>query len=223
MVSTAVPSVAADRRERAELWVDDLRWHRKMFQDSRFRWTSEHVMAIVTRYTGGQLDFTTVRHLELLHQYQLELLDYSCQTRDAMADPLRRANQTLGGNWEPTAEALGLTMIDCKVAVWFAVGASQEQRTNVNIERVLRRLPFANPLIEAWELKQLWRMYESAADILEDTICDLAEELQPTRPVEFLVTATDTVSPAGLQQRISTAREQRGKPGDTRRLPVQTF
>jgi hypothetical protein len=30
---------AAERRERAEVWLDDLRWHRHMCKESRFRWT----------------------------------------------------------------------------------------------------------------------------------------------------------------------------------------
>jgi len=224
VVSSAhTSSVGAERRARGEMWVDDLCWHQQMFKRARFRWTGEHVMAIVTRYTSGQLDFTTVRDLELLHRYQLELLDYSCQARDALAERLPAVNETLGGCWEPTAQALGLTVIDCKAAVWFAAGTTPNQRTNLNVRRVLEYVPFRNPLIEAWELKQLWRMYEAAADVFEDTICDLVEELRDSRPIDVLVQATDTLSSAGLQQRIRTAREERGRSEDPRRMPTQAF
>jgi len=36
------------------------------------------------------------------------------------------------------------------------------------------------------------RMYEAAANMLEDAICDLVEELRPTRPETVLAEATDT-------------------------------
>jgi len=35
-----------------------------------------------------------------------------------------------------------------------------------------------NPLIHIVEMKQMWWMYAAAVDMHEDTICDLAEELQ---------------------------------------------
>lgn len=224
-VSIALPSTAAaaERRARAEQWLDDLAWHKHMFKQSRFRWTGEHVMAVVTRYTGGQLEFTSVGHLGLLQRYQMDLLTYGSQVRDALAERLPAISDTLGDSWTPTAEALGLTIVDCKATVWFAVGTTPEQRTNLNVRRVLEYVPFRNPLIEAWELKQLWRMYEAAADVFEDTICDLVDELRGSRPVEALVSAVDALSPAGLQQRIDFARGQRGVPGDARRAPVQAF
>ena len=204
------------------MWLDDLRWHKHMFRQSRFRWWDEHAMRIVTRHTGGQLEFSTVRHLELLQQYQYQVGEHLLLCREAMAEPLRQARDTLGG-WEPVAAALGLSVVDCKVILWFAAGTRPEDRTNVNVKAVLRKLPFSNPLIQAWELKQLWRLYEAAADIFEDAICDLIEELRPTRPEEVLVRASQDVSPVGLAARVRHARQERGGPEDPRRTPAQIF
>ena len=67
-----------------------------MFQKSRFRWTGEHVLSIVTRYTGGQLTFGTLAELELLRGYQCEVRGYRRQCQLAMADPLQRAQETFG-------------------------------------------------------------------------------------------------------------------------------
>jgi len=223
VTTSEVFSAAAARGARVEVWLNDLHWHRRMFREARFRWSGEDVMAIITRYTGGQLSFTTVHHLELLQRYQLQLGEYSSQVRNAMAEPLQLANESLGGEWVPTSDALRMSVVDCKATTWFAIGVTPEERTNVNVKRVLHGLPFANPLIEAWELKQLWRLYETAVDLLEDTICDLVDELRPTRPVDVLVAATDTRNESGLIQRVNYARELRGGPEDGRPVPAQIF
>jgi hypothetical protein len=222
LVSTQTSGAAGERQRRAELWLDDLQWHRHMFKESRFRWTGEHVLSIVTRYTGGQLSFTTVRHLELLQQHQSELQAYSHQCRLAMAMPLREARNTLG-SWEAVSEAVGLSVVDCRATVWLAVGEPPEARTNMNVEQVLRSLPFSNPMLQAWELKQLWQMYEAAVGVLEDATCDLVEELRSCRPAEVLVQATGALSWRELELRIQDARARRGPIGDPRRIPAQAF
>src|SRR3546814_8417335 len=103
------------------------------------------------------------------------------------------------------------------------VPGHEETRDSANIRRVLKFVPFRNPLIEAFELKQLMRMWEAAVDMFEDTICDLVEELLPTRPVSVLAEAMGCASEKGPMQRVELAREQRGLAGDERRLPVQVF
>lgn len=206
----------------ADVWLDDLGWHKRMFLESRFRWTGEHVMSIVTRHTGGQLSFRTVAHLELLRRYQGQVQAYSDRCRLAMADPLLLARATLGGGWGPTGRAVGLSVVDCKATVWLAVGEPPEARTNLNVARALRDLPFVNPLIEAWELKQVWRMYEAAAGVVEDAICDLVDELVGSRPADVLAVAAG-MTVGGMWRRIADAHDARGWPGDPRRIPVQVF
>lgn len=208
-------------RAHSAVWLDDLRWHKQMFRQSRFRWTGEHVMDILTRQTSGQLDFTTLRHLQVLQRDQNHLAVVALQCRLAMAEPLRQAVLELGGK-EPVAEALGLSVSTCTATMSMASGAPAEERTNADVEHVLRGLPFSNPLIQAWELKQLWRLYEAACTALEDTICDLLVELAPLQPVAALREATAPAS--GIPgDRIRWARQERGEAGDPRRSAQQSF
>lgn len=218
--ATVLNGAGLARAQRAELWLDDLRWHRSMFRQSRFRWTGEHAMDIVTRSTGGCLDYSTVGHLRWLQRRQDEVRDRGTQCQSAMADPLRQAHAVVG--WDRAAEAVGLTVVDCRLTLAFAAGTTEAERSNVDVRRVLAQLPFANPLIEVWELKQLWRLFDAARDLLEDTLCDLLEELLETHPVDALVDATGI--PAGRPTaRIAQARLQRGVAGDPRRTPSQRF
>lgn len=203
-------------------WLEDLLWHRKTFAESRFRWSTRDVIGVVTGHTGGQTEFTTVGDLRSLQRYRYAVLDQVGRTRNAMADRLRVARDELGEDqWGSVAGAVGLTELECAQAMWFA--AHETDRDSANIRRVLKFVPFRNPLIEAFELKQLMRLWEAAADMLEDTICDLVEELIPTRPAAVLADAVGIAGAKGLTQRVALAREQRGPEGDERRLPIQIF
>ena len=203
-------------------WLEDLQWHRKTFADSRFRWSARDVIGVVTGHSGGQTEFTTVEDLRALQRYRYAVLDQAAWTRNAMADRLELARESLGEErWGSVTDGLGLTELECAHAMWFA--AHEEERDSANIRRVLKFVPFRNPLIEAFELKQLMRLWEAAAGMLEDTVCDVVEELLPTRPVAVLSEAIGTTSENSLMQRVALAREERGHPGDPRRTPTQTF
>lgn len=203
-------------------WLEDLRWHRKTFADSRFRWSTNDVVDVVTGHTGGQTEFTTVEDLRALQRYRYAVLDQVSRTSNAMADRLQLAKDELGEQqWGTVTGALGLTELECAHSMWFA--AYETERDSANIRRVLKFVPFRNPLIETFELKQLMRLWEASANMLEDTICDLVAELLPTRPASVLAEAVCTASEKGLAQRVALAREERGLAGDERRLPVQVF
>ena len=159
----------------------------------------------------------------MLQGYQCEVRGYRRQCQLAMADPLQRAQETFGSEWSPIGEVLGMSVGDCKTIVLSAVGEPPEARTNLNVDSVLHQLPFTNPLIECWELKQLCGMYEAAVDVFEDTICDLVDELAGTVAADQLVAATDSLTAKALRARVDDARSRRGRPGDRRREPVQTF
>ena len=84
-VATAPPPVAAVgaaasaaelRAARSALWLDDLRWHKQMFRQSRFQWTGEHAVDIITRHTGGQVEFTDVRQRTLERRVWMSAGDY---------------------------------------------------------------------------------------------------------------------------------------------------
>lgn len=215
----------AERRAQRDLWLEDLDWHKRMYRSSRFRWGNHHVLQVLHRHTGGQSSFTTLEDLRLLQLYQAQVCDLSTRVRDALAGPLAQARDVVGPSWEPAADAVGLSVIECRMITWCAqvAPAPPHPGADLNVERVLHKLPFTNPLTQAWELKQLWRLYEAAVDVLEDTICDLVDELRPTRPASVLMEITNSLSEHGLQQRVDAARTRRGLPGDPRRRPRQVF
>lgn len=211
----------ADRNHLTALWLDDLRWHKHMFRQSRFQWTGEHAIDIVTRGTGGRLEFTEVRHLRRLQAEQDEIAAYGTQCTLAMGAPLAAAAATVVGGWQVVADAVGLPVGQAK-ATAALVEWEPLQAPTPDVRRVLRGLPFSNPLIQVWELKQLSRLFDAAVQLLEDTICDLLLELSASHPPEQLVEAlaTQRLDP---MTRIDRARSARGGPGDPRRTPHQVF
>lgn len=224
-MSTPIQTAAAGQPALVATWLDDLWWHKKMYRGARWRWWGEHVMDMITSYTGGRLYFTTVEDLRRLqgYKYHAEEEAFTCQL--ALTDPLEQAGDLMG-RWGAVAEALGLTTVDCSATVWFAAVLPDRARTNSAVERVKRvvqRQPFKNPLIEAFELKQMWRLHQAAATMLEDTTCDLLEELRESRPDAVLCEAAAIATVKGLDLRIATARTDRGGPGDPRRIPRQIY
>lgn len=223
--AAAVGAAAAQlRAERSTLWLDDLRWHKQMFRQSRFQWTGEHAVDIITRHTAGQVEFTDVRHLHRLQHEQNEINAYTGQCRTAMGEPLREAVRTVVGGWDAVAAAVGLDPGHLKAIEDLSVGATAEERTNPDVRRVLRQLPFSNPLIQVWELKQLVNLFQAAINLVEDTLCDLLLELSSSHPPAVLMAATipemQALTPA---KRVEWARKERGGPGDLRRVPRQHF
>ena len=117
-------------------------------------------------------------------------------------------------------------MFDIRVLVtWSAPeNAGPGGWSHPQISRVLRvvgRQPFRSPMIEAWELLQLSRMYQAAADIFEDLTVDLIGELRGQRPDEVLAVASGSGTVERMERRIQRAHAARGGPGDPRRYPTQ--
>lgn len=182
-------------------------------------------MDLITQHTGGQLTFRNVDDLRLVEHYRQEADDEALTCQLALADPIEAAGAVLG-RWAPVADVLGLTEVECSSTVWFAQVHPEWERTSAKVERVLRvvrRQPFINPLIEAWELKQLWRLHQAAAAMLEDTTCDVIEYLRDSRPDAVLCEAAGMLSSSALDTRVATNRELRGPFGDPRRIPRQVF
>ena len=44
-------------------WIDDLRWHRDQYGQSRFQWTSSDALLAATEFTRGRQSFTTLSEL----------------------------------------------------------------------------------------------------------------------------------------------------------------
>ncbi len=75
---------------------------------------------------------------------------------------------------------------------------------------ILLRQP---PLLLAWELSQLWKLYRAAEELLEDTLVDLVVELQPHVHISDLLHALHTTTEVGLSNRINSQRHDRGPAG----------
>lgn len=214
-----------ERLERAGRWLEDLMWHKRMYRPARFRWWPEHLVDICTKTTGGQLDFSTLTHLQLLPRHRNSIRDVVDQFSGAIGQRLADAYLTIG-SYDTIGAELGLTMAEIRsMVIWSDVdNAGPEGWSHPQINRVLRvvgRQPFRSPLIEAWELLQLSRMYQAAADIFEDLTVDLIGELRGQRPDEVLAVASGSGTVARMEQRIERAYAARGGPGDPRRYPSQ--
>lgn len=213
-------SGSTQQRTQGSTWLEDLRSHRRTFRESRLQWTGEHAIDIVTRHTGGQIEFTTVAHLRRLQREHNEITEYLTQCRMAMGEPLRAAAAGVAGGWNAVAEAVGLTPGNARATAERALHVPREHWTNPDVRRVLRHIPLSNPVVEVWELKQLVALFEAAHDLVEDTLCDLVVELLGNHPVSVLQEAIGT---RYLERRVHRARSLRGGPGDARRIPRQQF
>ncbi|GAA1435900.1 hypothetical protein GCM10009616_34210 [Microlunatus lacustris] len=222
--SMSLTTVDATRRARSAAdWREDILWHRQMYRQSRFRWAAENATNIAMRSTRGRLEFSTPKHLAALEVHRMELLGYTDQIRLAMASPLREARSAYGARWGTALALVGMSTMDARIIIWSAVGTTPDQVTNTDVRRVLRGIPLPNPLTEVWELRQLHSMFQAASDLLEDAVCDLVHELSDHHGLDALAPLTVSSAADQLRMRIEAQREQRGEPGDRRRIPQQRY
>lgn len=202
-------------------WIDDLTWHRRMYSQSRFRWLGEDATTIALSYTRGRLEFTSLHDLTRLDDQLVELREHVLRLLGAVAEPLNDVRCELSHTWGDALGAAGLSPRRASEIFWTRAGSAHLDDRDVR--RVLRGIPWSNPLTQVWELLQLVGMYEAAADVLEDAVCDLAAELLQTRsPIAVAAHTRDRV-PGQLQMRIEDNLEERGPVGDARRTPHQTY
>jgi len=207
-----------------EVWVEDVRWHRETYQESRFKWWDIDVMKIVTANTGGKLDFTSLHDLRVLQQWRVELCTFTTLVQRGMAPPLREAYR-VWNDWEPIGAEVGLTPLECAETVYlddmFPADQTHRPHPVVRINTSVAGMIFANPLIHLVEMKQMWRMYDAAVDMHDDTICDLVDELADKHSAEDIAKAAGMAHPVGLGYRMQEVRQARGGIGDPRRTPEQ--
>lgn len=205
-----------------EAWVDDVAWHRQMLRQSRLRWTHENAMAIALHFTRGQLEYRSEHDLERLGAQQLRLLDEASAVRRAIARPLRAVYQEIRVTWADALNVVGLTDDEAHLILW--QGAVQGSEGTRETRRVTSGLPWSNPLTEVWELRQLASLYAAAAAILEDVVCDLADELVGEwRDLAKVAPLTSSRSPGQLLMRLEDNRSARGSVGDPRRQRGQHY
>lgn len=213
-----------DFAEIAQTWHDDLWWHRKMYRGARWRWWGSHVVDIVTAATGGRLYFTTVDDVRRLRRVLMNINDDAYTVQMSLAAPLTAAVEVKGSLEAVAAEAIGLTVLELSIIRWDAATDSLPRSVFSDIvrnQRMVARQPFKNPLIELLELTQLWRTYQAAANMIEDTLYDLIVELAETRPKSVLADAAGVRYAHALDVQIRGVRDARGEPGDPRRTPRQ--
>lgn len=205
-----------------EAWVDDLVWHRRMFQQSRYRWLPEDAVQIALRATGGTVEFTTPRQLQRLDKQLLTLEGFTHQIRHTYVNELRRARDALSpSDWGDALRYLGVSLDEA--AFLFRIIGPEAHPGNDQTRRVTRGIPWVTPLSRAWELQQLLMLWDAACALVEDCVCDLVVELAADRGLSSLVGLTRDYKLIDLQWRIENNYEQRGDPGDPRRARVQTY
>lgn len=206
-------------------WVEDLRWHRDQCRQSRFQWSGSEALLAATEFTRGRHDFTSLMDLRELNEGRRAATEYAAVCQRAFGEAVRQARRAISPtSWVTVAAELDSTVDDCSASSHFATWSSPADRTNLQVDRVHRivdGLYFSNPLIRAWELKQLWDLYKAAENILEDTVIDLVVELDKQRRAQDIADAIGVITIAGLDHRISLQRSQRGTVGDPRRQPHQ--
>jgi hypothetical protein len=206
-------------------WVDDLRWHRSQYRQSRFQWCASEALLAATEFTRGRQEFTTVRDLRDLAGYKRAAGEYSMVCQRALGDALKAARRQLSPQgWAPVAAELDLTTLECASSAFAATWSDPQERTNAQVARVQRivdGLFFTNPLIRSWELQQLWLLYVAAEQFLEDTLVDLVVELRGSRRAADLADAAGAWSVTSLNYTVEDQRRSRGEIGDPRRTPTQ--
>jgi len=219
-VSMTVPAV---QERTVEEWVDDVRWHRRMYRESHFRWAPEDPALIFLDYTRGRCVFETPAHLRFLDARQERLQGWMAQIRNAMAKPLREARTWCPQPvWNEGLKLIGLTERDVRIIIGVA-GVSPDPSANRDVKRALRGFPLPNPFTQVWELRQMHAMYQAADNMMEDTLVDLLLELEPRRGWDNLADFTVCGHPEPLKTRVKAQRAQRGELGDPRRLPAQHY
>lgn len=205
-------------------WVEDMTWHRRMYRQSQFRWVPEDPMAIALTWTRGRLVHETPRHLQRLDAQAWSLADYVRGIDGAMLAPLNAAQGKCRPDvWQAGLELLDWTPRDVETQRHVAV-ACMSTTQHPEAARALRGIPLPNPFSQLWELRQMRGMYTAAQNLIEDALCDLILELQPSQGWTHLAYLTQHHrSPQRLQSRVEQQREERGEPGDPRRIPHQRY
>lgn len=206
-----------------EHWLEDMAWHRLMFEQSVFQWEHADAVRSAVQATKGRTEFTQPKHITLLEEALNRRLWLEGQCAGVRANLMRSAWRELPGDMHRAAlEVLDMTPDDEKI-LFFHRPSSNSYELMPSMARVLRGFPCPSPLTKAWELYQLECVHRAACKILEDTLCDLVDELVPTHGWANLALMTKYRSTRGLQVRVEYQRELRGLPGDERRIHHQTY
>ncbi len=205
----------------ARHWVEDITWHRHMFDQSYFQWGPDEALEAAVRFTRGRVVHETPRHLGLLDQQLGELIEYTQQVEDGMALFLAEGEARRSEDWATALQLMGMTQRKADEIRWRV--SHSPAVPNAEVDQALKGWPLPNPYSQVWELRQAHAMWSAAVDILEDTVCDLVSELAPRHGWVNLAFVTSCRSGEDLEDRVRHQRARRGLPGDERRVPRQVW
>lgn len=209
-------------------WVEQYRSHRAVNFGAYWTWTPQSPFRLVTNHSGGRTEYTTARDFGDLVRLRRQMTERMCAVRDAIAAELedvgRRCPNVIEQRWRPVADEFDVPAIELAVAIGEAQVAPARVGAPAEVPAVLeacRELAIMNPLIRAWELRQVLSLWEAGIDLVTDTMADLMGELGHLSPAEL---SFATQGEIGARQIVALERNQRlerGLPGDPRRLLSQ--
>ena len=204
-----------------EEWWTDFFWHRAMFRQSYNRWSPEDVYNLLLQSTRGQLEFATVKDMQLLLQIQWDAARYEELYRRVMVGELYTIHRYFLKDPDRAMiySAMGFERWEPSFLLRPTTGTPLDPRSLPDTRAALREWPSQNPISRLWEFRQVQLMVVAVLDQLMDVQMDLAQELAPRIGWDIIRSITKTVCPATL----ASHREERGEPGDPRRHPKQTF
>lgn len=202
-------------------WWYDFYWHRHGFGQSYNKWGPEEVTATLLGFTRGRLDFTTVHHLEQLEAIHMHATGYERLVRRCMVDDLRMLEQYFFyvDSIDEAYNALGIDKIERQYLLSPFTGPAIKPRSFVDAANALKHFPSQNPLSRVWELRQIQALMIEVLEQILDLRADLTRELDE-RLGEHVV----ALLPGALSKFDKNAQlDERGHPGDPRRIPEQTY
>lgn len=207
-----------------ERWLGDMHAHRRQYRQSRFRWFPHDAMHVASQYARGRLEFTTPGHLRALDRSICELHEWLGEIRDALGCELKEARRRCStADWAAALEVLGYRDLDARIVIGTAHPMHEGADRNPDVQLALEEYPYVNPLTNAWELRQVESLYYAGELLLDDALCDLAEELGEWHSLDNLAALTSDRYGSQLQARIQRQRGSRGGPGDARRAVRQAY
>lgn len=221
-MTTQIQGAATETQADFERWANDLRGHRGVYKQSSFRWDPDDVLTLVSWATCNRLVFTTLDHLDTLHQARGKLRGEMRKARDATAPHILRA-ATAGGSAR-TAEALGFRQL---VVDQFINFPHTTEGQSIYVRNATIWL-HDNPLIHAWEANQAWTVVASAFAVVDDTITTVMWEQHYDHGTSTpALAAASGITENQVQTRIRRRdREITGTGVDPRRstpIPGQTY
>ena len=229
----ALPKDASNARA-PQHWLEDLYWHRISCGGSEFRWDRDDVLRIFLRYARGRCEFETFAHLRALCIHKRQLVVHHEPISLAAGEMILQAQDGLTHRewWDYAVHMLSLEGMAMTRLTQPAYVDPFDQVPDAlehpEVRAATRGFAWPNPLSKAWELIQVHNMYDAAANMFEDLICDLVLELQPDHgwiTVAERIADCNTWGPevSNLRGRIERQREERGEPGDPRRQVRQDY